>query len=601
MDSPRLVTGSPPIAIAALVLLTALLLAVPRSAADGAENSDVLELTPANFYDHVGGDSVTFVKFYAPWRVPPVIMRAVSHDDVIPGLVSVSGSLRILSRCGHCQRLAPDWEKVATAFKDSDAIRIAKVDCQAHAELCVDCQAHAELCTNHEVRGYPTLKWFPAAGQGGAEDYGGDRKANVFVDFINSRLGEWVAGLVSGGRQDWASGRQAWRVGTKGRVETEQESRVMELTTWAFPSVMLDDTKHLFTYYYDAACKPCKEMTKTVEKLANIFKGEQSIVFAKVDADNNGMLAHRFKITEYPFFKFFTKTNKYGEDLKGDPLPTLTDLVHFVNQWTGTTQSASGVPLDKVGRIAELDAMAGSFVEAPEAEKQGLMERAMGVVVAPELEESGGGGGDGSGGGGGGEGSGGGGDGSGGGGGGDGSGGGGGGDGSGGGGGGDGSGGGGGGDGSGGGGGGDGSGCAPELESWGGKQGVEEGGNGGRVGHWGAGDGDGGGACHGGVSSGGEEGRKEWVGHKGAGGGSGVTLTWKHGVFYQKVMRSIVEQGEEHGVFYQKVMKNIVEQGEEYVSKEHARLSKLLAGSLKPDKVEKLSARRNILEAFSKP
>ncbi|CAI5535407.1 unnamed protein product [Closterium sp. Naga37s-1] len=336
MASPRLVTGSPPIAIAALVLVTALLLAVPRSAADGAENSDVLELTPANFYDHVGGDSVVFVKFYAPW-------------------------------CGHCQRLAPDWEKVATAFKDSDAIRIAKVDCQAHAEL----------CTNHEVRGYPTLKWFPAAGQGGVEDYGGDRKANVFVDFINSRLG------------------------TKGRVETEQESRVIELTTWAFPSLMLDETKHLFTYYYDAACKPCKEMTKTVEKLANIFKGEESIVFAKVDADNNGMLAHRFKITEYPFFKFFTRTNKYGEDLKGDPLPTLVDLVHFVNHWTGTTQSSYGVPLDKpprppfsppptplqVGRIAELDAMAGSFVEAPEAEKQGLMERAMGVVVVPELEE----------------------------------------------------------------------------------------------------------------------------------------------------------------------------------------------------------------------
>ncbi|CAI5488771.1 unnamed protein product [Closterium sp. Naga37s-1] len=198
MASPRLVTGSPPIAIASLVLLTALLLAVPRSAADGAENSDVLELTPANFHDHVGGDSVVFVKFYTPW-------------------------------CGHCQRLAPDWEKVATAFKDSDAIRIAKVDCQAHAEL----------CTNHEVRGYPTLKWFPAAGQGGVEDYGGDRKANVFVDFINSRLGEWAAGLVSG--------RQAW-------VESDEpESRVMELTTWAFPSVMLDETKHLFAYYYDAA------------------------------------------------------------------------------------------------------------------------------------------------------------------------------------------------------------------------------------------------------------------------------------------------------------------------------------------------------------
>ncbi|CAI7810484.1 unnamed protein product [Closterium sp. NIES-54] len=535
MASPRLVTGSPPIAIAALVLLTALLLAVPRSAADGAENSDVLELTPTNFYDHVGGDSVTFVKFYAPW-------------------------------CGHCQRLAPDWEKVATAFKDSDAIRIAKVDCQAHAELCTNhegggsvgavrccvvlCGAvwccavlccavlyawrlilypplplspnpacisliHVELI--HPRGAYPST-WSLSIPQSSClapvpfhtvprhptprhsmprhASYGGDRKANVFVDFINSRLGEWAAGLG-----EWAAG-----LGTKGRVESEQESRVMELTTWAFPSVMLDDTKHLFTYYYDAACKPCKEMTKvncptpccphsalppfrpapippfphsalppfrpapippcphsalppfrpaptrsppcvsahqTVEKLANIFKGEQSIVFAKVDADNNGMLAQRFKITEYPFFKFFTKTNKYGEDLKGDPLPTLVDLVHFVNQCTGTTQSSYGVPLDKVGRIAELDTMAGSFVEAPEAEKQELMERAMGVVVAPELEE--------------------------------------------------------------------------------------------------------------------------------------------------------------HGVFYQKVMKNIVEQGEEYVSKEHARLSKLLAGSLKPEKMEKLSARRNILEAFSKP
>ncbi|CAI5488770.1 unnamed protein product [Closterium sp. Naga37s-1] len=246
----------------------------------------------------------------------------------------------------------------------------------------------------------------------------------------------------------------------------------------------------------------------TVEKLAQIFKGEESITFAKVDADNNGMLAHRFKITEYPFFKFFTKTNKYGEDLKGDllptltdlvhfvnhwtgttqsasgvpldkgdplptltdlvhfvnhwtgttqsasgvpldkdlksdPLPTLTDLVHFVNHWTGTTQSASGVPLDKVGRIAELDAMAGTFLQASEAERQKAMEHAMGVVVAPAMEE--------------------------------------------------------------------------------------------------------------------------------------------------------------HGVFYQKVMKSIVEQGEEYVGKEHARLSKLLAGSLKPDKVEKLSAHRNILEAFKKP
>ncbi|GJP46371.1 hypothetical protein CLOM_g5665 [Closterium sp. NIES-68] len=376
MANSRLVF-SPPVAIAALAVLAALLLVAPRSAADGAANSDVLVLTPESFHDHVGGDSVVFVKFFTPW-------------------------------CGHCQRLAPEWEKVATAFKDSDAIRIAEVDCQAHSAL----------CGNHEVHGYPAIKWF-GAGQTTSEDYAGGRKAEAFVDFINGRIG------------------------TRAKVESDEpESRVRVMTAWAFPSVMLDATKHVLVYFYDGACKPCKEMTKTVEKLAAVFKGHDDILFAKVDGDNEHMLASRFKIETFPYFKFFTKENKYGEDLKGDPLPSLSDLVSFVNKHTGARESSSGVPLDKVGRIPELDAIAESFLEASEAERQEMMVRAMGLVVAPELEG--------------------------------------------------------------------------------------------------------------------------------------------------------------HGVFYQKAMKSIVDEGEEWVSKEHARLTKLLAGSLKPDKVEKFSARRNILEAFHK-
>ena len=53
-----------------------------------------------------------------------------------------------LFRCGHCNRLAPTWEKLAeTHNKDEDSeVTIAKVDCTTDTPL----------CSEHDVTGYPT-------------------------------------------------------------------------------------------------------------------------------------------------------------------------------------------------------------------------------------------------------------------------------------------------------------------------------------------------------------------------------------------------------------------------------------------------------------
>ncbi|MBR7784520.1 thioredoxin domain-containing protein, partial [Undibacterium luofuense] len=67
-----------------------------------ASASDVLELTDENFESRVsdtGSAGLMLVEFFAPW-------------------------------CGHCKRLAPEYEAAATRLKG--IVPLAKVDCTAN-------------------------------------------------------------------------------------------------------------------------------------------------------------------------------------------------------------------------------------------------------------------------------------------------------------------------------------------------------------------------------------------------------------------------------------------------------------------------------------
>lgn len=83
-----------------------------------------------------------FVEFYAPW-------------------------------CGHCKKLAPDYEKVATLFKDVDSVVVAKMD------------ATANEAPGQAVKSYPTLKFFPAKNKRG-KPYSGERTFEGISEFIKS-------------------------------------------------------------------------------------------------------------------------------------------------------------------------------------------------------------------------------------------------------------------------------------------------------------------------------------------------------------------------------------------------------------------------------
>jgi protein disulfide isomerase family A protein 3 len=120
-----------------------------------ASAGDVVTLKEGDFQDKLKEYDVALVKFYAPW-------------------------------CGHCKRLAPEFEKAATALKLNDPPVVL-------AEL--DCTAEKAICDKFGVSGYPTLKVFKRGEF--AFEYGGEREADGIVKYMRSKAGPSSKALTS--------------------------------------------------------------------------------------------------------------------------------------------------------------------------------------------------------------------------------------------------------------------------------------------------------------------------------------------------------------------------------------------------------------------
>jgi len=102
------------------------------------------DLTKANFDSETSGKQV-FIKFMAPW-------------------------------CGHCQQLAPAWDKLMEEFASSTSSVVGKVDCTTDEDL----------CTTYGVEGYPTIKYGDLAD---LKDYQGEREYEALSTFAKENLG----------------------------------------------------------------------------------------------------------------------------------------------------------------------------------------------------------------------------------------------------------------------------------------------------------------------------------------------------------------------------------------------------------------------------
>jgi protein disulfide-isomerase-like protein len=284
------------------VLLAAILVACV-SAGDGP--SDVLVLDPSNFDAHVGGDVPVFVEFYAPW-------------------------------CGHCKALAPEFDILATSFRGQSA-KIASVDADKHRDL----------GGRFDVKGFPTIKYFPAGSQK-PEDYSGGRTAADMIDFVNGKAG------------------------TNARLKSAL-SAVVSLSPQSFDQVV-NGKRDVLVEFYAPWCGHCKRLAPDYEKVAQTFDGEDSIVVAKVDADAHKELATRFSVSGYPTIKFFAKGSTDGDTYNGGRSPK--EFVDFINEKSGTERVLGGGYTDKAGRIDELDQIADKFHHAAASQRNEVLREA---------------------------------------------------------------------------------------------------------------------------------------------------------------------------------------------------------------------------------
>ncbi|KAJ9673595.1 hypothetical protein PVL29_023264 [Vitis rotundifolia] len=131
---------------------------VKISATEDEAKEFVLTLTHSNFSDIVSKHDFIVVEFYAPW-------------------------------CGHCKKLAPEYEKAASILSSHDPpVILAKVDAND--------EANKELASEFDIRGFPTLKIFRNGGKS-IVDFKGPREADGIVEYLKKQSGPASAEIKS--------------------------------------------------------------------------------------------------------------------------------------------------------------------------------------------------------------------------------------------------------------------------------------------------------------------------------------------------------------------------------------------------------------------
>uniref|UniRef100_A0A060T118 Protein disulfide-isomerase n=1 Tax=Blastobotrys adeninivorans TaxID=409370 RepID=A0A060T118_BLAAD len=121
------------------------------------QEGDVVKVVGKSYRDVVlDDDKDVLIEFYAPW-------------------------------CGHCKNLAPTYEELAALYKDdnfSKYVTVAKVD-------------HTVNDVPDEIKGYPTIKLYPAGKKDKPVDFNGARTLEGLAEFIKEKGTHGIDGLVA--------------------------------------------------------------------------------------------------------------------------------------------------------------------------------------------------------------------------------------------------------------------------------------------------------------------------------------------------------------------------------------------------------------------
>merc|ERR1719433_2336907 len=81
------------------------------------------------------------------------------------------------SLLGHCQKMKPSWDRLASTFAKSEHVVIGDADCTSSGQ---------QICQKVGVQGYPTIKYYV---DGVQRDYKGGRDFSSLKKFVEKNLG----------------------------------------------------------------------------------------------------------------------------------------------------------------------------------------------------------------------------------------------------------------------------------------------------------------------------------------------------------------------------------------------------------------------------
>lgn len=232
------------------------------------------ELTEETFTDHVSLGQ-HFVKFYAPW-------------------------------CGHCQRLAPTWDELASALEYDETVSISKIDCTLYRPI----------CSQFEVKGYPTLLWIVDGKR--VEKYTGQRSLDDLKSYVEKSAGIIVK-------------RAAEPDAAQAQIKVDEA--VLQLTTQSFEHAI--EKGVTFVKFFAPWCGHCKRMAQTWDELAAKFIGVAGVKIAKVDCTlaESKELCSEQDVNGFPTLYIYKDGEKISE-YSGNR--SLDDLFEFVNRQIGS-------------------------------------------------------------------------------------------------------------------------------------------------------------------------------------------------------------------------------------------------------------------------